>query len=129
MLEKEALFVSDLKRTVDVLIYLSVASGIVLLPQLYGVVPDWLFFSVFSGWAAYLVVAILAWRGRSIAYPLALILAFLTLAVSLPQPEHYSIVAEGFSLASTTFIIGSALQIALIILIPILLYRNRSRRS
>lgn len=118
-----------IERVIRLLIYLSAVMGIVLLPQLYGLVPSWLFYSVFVGWMAYVVVALLAWKGRTVAYPLAFILAILTLAVSLPQPEHYSYVQAGFSLASITFLIGSALQIALIILIPLSFYRNRTKRS
>ena len=122
-------FLSAIQRAIRVLIYLSVAIGIVLLFQLYSLVPSWLFYSVLVGWLAYLFVAVLAWKGQTVAYPLALILAILTLAVSLPQPEHYSYVEAGFSLASSTFLIGSALQIALIILIPLFLYKNRTKRS
>jgi hypothetical protein len=119
----------SLRRTVDLLIYLSVVFGVVLLPQLFGLVPVWLFLSVLVGWIAYLIVALLAAKGRRIAYPLALVLAILTLVVSLPQPQHYSYVEAGLSLASVTFLTGSALQIALIILIPILLRRGRSHAS
>jgi len=111
------------------LIYLSVAFGVVLLLQLHGLVPDWLFYSVLIGWLAYLVVALLAAKGRAIAYPLALVLAILTLAVSLPQPEHYSFIQAGPSLAAATFIFGSVLQIALLIVIPIYLSRGKARRS
>ena len=119
----------SLRRAVDLLIYLSVAFGVVLLPQLYGLVPMWLFFSVFGGWLAYLADAWLAAKGRSIAYPFALVLAILTLAVSLPRPEHYSFVEAGLSLASTTFVVGSILQIGLMILIPIHLNRMRKKKT
>ncbi len=116
-----------LKRTIDLFIYLSVAVGIVLLPQLFVLVPTWLFFSVLVGWLAYVAVAVLAAFGRRIAYPLAFVLSILTLAVSLPQPEHYSYVAAGLSLASSTFIVGSVLQVVLLVLIPIYLYSTRTR--
>jgi hypothetical protein len=88
-----------------------------------------LFYSVLIGWLAYLVVALLAAKGHAIAYPLAFLLAVLTLAVSLPQPEHYSFVQAGPSLAAATFIFGSVLQFALLILIPVYLYRRKARRS
>jgi hypothetical protein len=101
--------------------------GVVLLLQLFGLVPMWLFFSVFAGWLTYLVVAILVARDQSFAYPVTLVLAILTLAVSLPQPEHYSFVKAGPSLAASTFVIGSALQILLLILIPIYLFRKKSK--
>lgn len=115
----------SLRLTINLLIYLSVAIGIVLLPQLFFLVPTWLFFSVLVGWLAYLATAVLAAAGRRIAYPLAFVLSILTLVVSLPQPEHYSYVEAGLSLASSTFIVGSALQVLLLILIPIYLYRVR----
>ncbi len=115
-----------LRRVIDLLIYLSVAVGIVLLPQLYVLVPTWLFLSVLVGWLAYLAVAVLATVGRRIAYPLAFVLSILTLAVSLPQPQHYSYVSAGLSLASSTFIVGSVLQVILLVLIPIYLYRTRT---
>jgi hypothetical protein len=120
-------FLVGLKRTIDLFIYLSVAVGIVLLPQLFALVPTWLFFSVLVGWLAYVAVAMLAAVGRRIAYPLAFVLSILTLAVSLPQPEHYSYVAAGLSLASSTFIVGSVLQVVLLVLIPIYLYSTRTR--
>jgi Ni,Fe-hydrogenase I cytochrome b subunit len=111
------------------LIYLSVALGVVLLPQLYGLVPSWLFYSVLGGWLAYLIVAILAATGHGIAYPFAFVLSILTLAVSLPQPEHYPFMEVGMLLASVTFVIGSVLQFALLILIPVYMLRNRSGRK
>jgi hypothetical protein len=118
-----------LRRVVDLLIYLSVVLGVVLLPQLYGLVPMWLFFSVLGGWLAFLVDALLVAKGRSIAYPFALVLAILTLAASLPRPEHYSFVEAGPSLASATFIIGSVVQFALLILVSIHLNRSRKKKN
>lgn len=117
---------NSLERTIDLLIYLSVALGFVLLLQLYVLVPSWLFYSVLGGWLAYVVVAVLTAKGHRIAYPLAFILSILTLAASLPQPEHYSFVEAGLSLASITFLLGSVLQLALLILIPIYFLRKQS---
>jgi hypothetical protein len=114
---------------VNLLVYLSVALGVLLLPQLYWLVPLWLFLSVLTGWLAYVVVAVLIAKGRAVAYPVAFVLALLTLVVSLPQPEHYSFVEAGPSLASATFLSGSALQIALLILIPIFLHRRKGLSS
>jgi hypothetical protein len=111
---------------IDLLIYLTVVVGVVLLPQLFLLVPTWLFFSVLVGWIAYLAVAVLAAARRRIAYPLAFVLSILTLGVSLPQPAHYSYVEAGLSLASSTFIVGSALQVVLLVLIPIYLYHTRT---
>jgi hypothetical protein len=119
---------SSLKRSVDFLIYLSVALGILLLFQLHSLVPSWLFYSVLIGWGAYLIVALAIATHHDAAYPVALLLAVLTLIVSLPQPEHYSYVQAGLSLASATFAAGSVLQIALLVLIPLYLLRKRKTR-
>jgi hypothetical protein len=116
----------SLRRLIDVSVYLSVAWGIVLLYQLYYAVPSWLFFSVVVGWLAYLGTAVLVAFGRRMAYPLVLVLAILTLAVSLPQPEHLAFVAAGLSLASITFLLGSALQLILLVLVPAYLLRRRN---
>ncbi len=94
------------------LIYASIVLGVALLVQLYSLVQSWLFYSVLVGWTAYLIVGIAVAMRRSVAYPLSLVLAALTLAVSLPSPEHYSF---GLSIASLTFIAGSILQIGVIV--------------
>ncbi len=119
----------SIRRGIDSLIHLSVAMGILLLPQLYGLVPSWLFYSVLGGWLAYLLVAVLAATGRSVAHPLAFILAILTLTVSLPQPEHRPFMEAGLSLASITFLVGSALRLLLLILIPVEFWRKKSHRK
>jgi len=116
----------SITRSINLLIFLSVALGVVLLPQLYGLVPAWLFYSVLGGWLAYVLVAVLAATGHKVAYPFAFVLSILTLAVSVPQPEHQSFVMEGLSLASLTFLAGSALQLALVILIPVYYLRKQS---
>jgi hypothetical protein len=107
----------------DWLIYASIVLGVALLVQLYSLVPSWLSYSVAAGWTAYLIVGIAVALGRSVAYPLSLVLAALTLAVSLPRPEHYSF---GLSIASLTFIAGSILQIGVIVSVTrYLLLRRR----
>lgn len=100
--------------------------GVALLPQLYFIVPMWLFCPVLVGWLAYVAVALAVASRRGTAYPVALVLAILTLLVSLPQPEHYAFLRAGYVLAGMTFLIGSALQLALIILIPIYLIKKRN---
>lgn len=119
----------SLKRVLDSAVYLSVAFGLVLLHQLYTLVPPWLFYSVLAGWVAYLLVALAIASGRELAYPATLFLSAVTLIVSLPQPEHYSLVEAGPSLASLTFLIGSMLQLFIIILSAIYLLKKRIPRS
>jgi len=115
----------NLRRVTDVLIYASVALGVVLLLQLWFVVPKWLFYSVVVGWIAYLVTAIVIMRGYEGAYKIVLILAIITLFVSLPQPEHYAFVSAGINLASFTFLVGSVLQLCIIGLLTVRFLKNR----
>ena len=122
----EGWFLISLRVTIDVLIYLSVILGVVLLYQLYCLVPQWLFSSVLIGWLVYLLVAVLVAAGKRIGYPLAFVLSIFTLTTSLPRPEHFAFVEAGISLASTTFLLGSGFQIALLILIPIHFLRKKS---
>ena len=111
------------------MIYLSVGAGVALLGQLYSFgVPVWLFYSVLAGWMAYLFVAVAVTLRVRLSYPASMLLAILTLVVSLPQPEHYSF---GLSPASLTFIVGSILQVGVLVSVGwfLLLERRESRRT
>ena len=118
-----------LKTLTHILIYASILLGVLLLIQLYPIVPSSLFYSVLAGWIAYLITGVAVARGIQTAYPVSLVLAVLTLLVSLPQPEHSSLVQTGLSLASLTFIAGSALQIAVILSVSTYLLRTRRTSS
>ena len=116
------------RRITNWLIYTSVILGVALLVQLYVlIVPSWLFYSILAGWILYLVVAIAVATGRDKAYPAALALSIVTLIVSLPQPEHYSLAEAGPTLASLTFIAGSVLQIGVIILVTSSMFLERGQ--
>ena len=82
-------------------------------------------------WIAYLLTAMAIAKNLKIAYPLSLVLAILTLVVSLPQPEHQSLVEAGPSPASLTFIVGSVLQVAVILTVSsyLVLTRMTSRKG
>ena len=114
-----------LKASADLLIYASIFLGAALLIQLFAIVPVWLFYSVLAGWVAYVIVAFAIAKGLKMAYPLSLVLAILTLAVSLPRPEHYSLVQAGLSPASLIFIAGSVLQVAVILTVSSYLFMTR----
>jgi hypothetical protein len=119
-----------LRRGADWFIYASVILGVALLAQLYALmVPSWLFYSILVGWLLYLLVAIGVATGRDKAYPPALVLSIVTLVVSLPQPEHYSLADAGPTLASLTFTAGSLIQVGVIILVTsfLILKRRQSR--
>ena len=114
-----------LKASADLLIYASIFLGAALLIQLFAIVPVWLFYSVLAGWVAYVIVAFAIAKGLKMAYPLSLVLAILTLAVSLPRPEHYSLVQAGLSPTSLIFIAGSVLQVAVILTVSSYLFMTR----
>jgi hypothetical protein len=107
------------------LIYASIFLGAALLIQLFAIVPVWLFYSVLAGWILYLIVAVAIAKGLKMSYPLSLVLAILTLSVSLPRPEHYSLVQAGLSPASLTFIAGSVLQVLVILTVSGYLFMMR----
>ena len=122
--------VKNYLRWANWLICASVVLGILLLGQLYALsVPLALLIPIFVGWIFYLIVAFAVWKGYGRAYPAALILAIVTLAVSLPQPEHLSLAEAGLTLASLTFVIGSTLQVGVIALIGYSMITARRRST
>jgi hypothetical protein len=125
-LESIDMKLNRVRRGANWLIYASVILGVALVAQLYALmVPSWLFYSIFAGWVLYLVAAIAVATGREKAYPAALVLSIVTLAVSLPQPEHYSLGEAGLTFASLTFVAGSLLQVGVIILVTSFLILER----
>ncbi len=116
-----------LKGIIDLFVFLSVSLGLLLLLQTYDVLPVFVFRIITIGWLAYLLVAIAVARGYKVAYPGVLVLAFLTLLVSLPQRTHYSLSETGQVLGAFTFWSGSILQIGLLVMVPIYLRRRRKK--
>jgi hypothetical protein len=115
-----------MKHVANLLVYASVIVGAALLLQLYLLsVPSWLFDSILAGWIMYVVASIALATGRMKAYPLVLVLAIVTLSVSLPQPEHASLAEAGPTIASVTFIVGSLLQVGVIVLVCSFLILDR----
>lgn len=118
----------DFLKWANWFIYASVLLGTLLLAQLYLLnVPSFLLYSILAGWILYVVVALAVRIGQTKAYPAALILAIVILAVSLPQPEHLSLTEAGLTLASLTFIIGSILQVGVIVLVTYSMIIRRRR--
>jgi hypothetical protein len=115
-----------MRHVANLLVYASVIVGAALLLQLYLLsVPSWLFDSILAGWIMYVVASIALATGRVKAYPLVLVLAIVTLSVSLPQPEHLSLAEAGLTIASVTFIVGSLLQVGVIVLVSSFLILDR----
>ncbi|MCL4436280.1 MAG: hypothetical protein M1503_02810 [Thaumarchaeota archaeon] len=114
-----------LRRLIDLAIYLSVALGVLFIAQISGIVPQQIVYALLTGWVAYLFTAVAVVAGRREAYSVAFILVIITLLVSLPEPRHYTLINSVNPLPCLTFIGGSALQITLVILLPIYFWRGR----
>lgn len=107
------------------LVYASVALGAVFLAVAHGIVPDFLFYAIAGGEAAYVVCAVLVAMHVKGARYFALALAVVTLASSLPQPQHYEFAVTGQLVAFLIFAGGSALQVLLIIAVLLRTFRAR----
>lgn len=118
---------SALKRAVDALIYATVFLGLVLLYVASGVVPGWLLASLFGGVFAYAATSLAVAKRYRWSYYIVIALAVLVLAVSLPEPDHYAFATNGQVGAFLIFAVGSALQVCLLVLTPIYLWRTRRR--
>jgi hypothetical protein len=118
---------SSLKRAVDGLIYATVFLGLFLLYEVSGVVPGWLQASLFAGVFAYGATSLAVAKSYRWSYYIIMVLAVLVLAVSLPQPEHYAFAATGQVVPFFIFAAGSVMQICLLVLIPVYLWRTRRK--
>ena len=118
---------ASLKRWMDSVVFASALLGLLLLYEAAPLVPRWLLASLATGEAAYAICALGVARGVRGAYFAILALAFLVLAVSLPQPAHYAFATSGDIGAFAIFAIGSLLQGSLLVMIPVYLRRTRRR--
>ena len=116
-----------LDRAVAALVYASAALGVVFLAVAYGLIPGWLFYSIMGGEFAWIVCAVATVRRASWAPYLALVLALVTLSVSLPQPAHYTFAENGQLVAFAIFAGGSALEVALIVAVALRFVKGRGR--
>ena len=118
---------ATLQKTVAWLVYSSVILGVLFLYVLYGTpgIPAFLFPSILGGEIVWLVCAVAISRGARLAPYMALILALITLAISVSQPTHYTFAETGQIVAFAIFTGGSILQVALIAAVSLFVYRSR----
>ena len=121
--------VATLEKAIAWLVYASVVLGVLFLYVLYGTpgVPSFLFPSILAGEVIWLVCAVAISRKLKWAPYLAVVLAVITLAVSLPQPTHYSFAESGQVVAFMIFTGGAVLQFALIAAVALFVVRTRRR--
>jgi hypothetical protein len=119
--------VATLEKTVAWLVYSSVVLGLLFLYVLYGTpgIPAFLFPSILGGEVIWFVCAVAISRGVRWAPYMALVLALITLAVSVSQPTHYGFAAAGQIAAFLIFGGGSVLQVVLIAAVSLFVYRSR----
>lgn len=118
---------SALERAAGYLVYASVVLGVLFLYVLSGIpgIPTFLFPSILFGELLWIVCALAVARKARWAPYLALVLAVITLGVSLPQPTHYDFAQNGQTAAFLIFTGGSAIQFALIAAVAAFLFRSR----
>ena len=116
-----------LEETIAWLVYASVVLGVLFLYVLHGTggVPSFLFPSILVGELIWIVCAVAIYRGARWAPYLALVLAVITLAVSLPQPTHYTFAESGQVVAFLIFTGGAVLQFVLIGAVALFVFRSR----
>jgi hypothetical protein len=119
--------VARLEDYVAGLVYASVVLGVLFLYVLYGTpgIPGFLFPSILVGEIIWVACAVAVYRRARWAPYMAVVLAIITLGVSLPQPTHYSFAESGQIVAFLIFTGGAVLQFALIAAVGLLFYRSR----
>jgi hypothetical protein len=121
--------VASLQKVISWLVYASVVLGVLFLYVLYGTpgIPSFLFPSIVGGEIIWIICAVAVSRNARWAPYMALVLALITLAISLSQPTHYSFAESGQIVAFLIFSGGSVLQLALIASVALFVYRSRIR--
>ncbi|MDA4115794.1 MAG: hypothetical protein OK442_04490 [Thaumarchaeota archaeon] len=116
-----------LEKAIAWLVYASVVLGVLFLYVLHGTggIPSFLFPSILVGEIIWIVCAVAISRGAKWAPYMAVVLAVITLAVSLPQPTHYSFAETGQVVAFLIFTGGAVLQFALIGAVALFVFRSR----
>lgn len=116
-----------LEKAIAWLVYASVVLGLLFLYVLHGTagIPSFLFPSIAVGEVVWIACAVAISRKVSWAPYMALVLALITLAVSLSQPTHYDFAETGQVVAFLIFAGGSALQFALIAAVALFVVRSR----
>ena len=116
-----------LESAISWLVYASVALGVLFLYVLYGTpgIPNFLFPSILAGEIVWFLCAVAISRRVRWAPYMAVVLAVITLAVSLSQPTHYTFAETGQIVAFLIFTGGAVLQFVLLAAVALFLFRSR----
>ncbi|MDA4125156.1 MAG: hypothetical protein OK438_06910 [Thaumarchaeota archaeon] len=114
-------------RVIQALIIFSALLGLAFLWIANGVLPGAVFDFIAVGWALFVVDSALTFIRPVASYYLGLVLAVLALASSLPQSAHYALIENGQVLQATVFILGSAAQVLIILLMGLRFVKSRRK--
>ena len=103
---------------IQALIVFSVLIGASFLYEAQGLLPADVYTFVTVGWVLFVVDAVLTFVRPRLSYFLAFVLAILALASSLPENAHYAFIEQGDLVPALIFILGSAAQVLLIVMVP-----------
>jgi len=120
--------VANTDRVIQVLILFSTILGVFFLWQVYPLLPSFVFDAIAFGWVLWVVDSVLTFLRPNASIYLGLLLAFLTLAATLSQPEHYALLGSGDLEAAATLIVGSSAQVAIILAVAYRLFAGRRGR-
>jgi hypothetical protein len=119
--------VARVEKAIAWLVYASVLLGVFFLYVLYGTpgIPAFLFPSILGGELIWIFCAVAVSRRLRWAPYLAVVLAVITLGVSLSQPTHYDFAQTGQIVAFLIFTGGAVLQFALIGAVGLFVFRSK----
>ncbi len=119
-----------LGRTIQGLIIFSTLLGALFLWEARSLLPAMVFDVIFVGWVLFIADSVLTFVRPVASYYLGMALAVLGLVTSLPQPAHYAFFQDGQVLAASIFALGSAAEIAIVVLVAyyVVLSRGQSPR-
>ena len=115
-------------RVIQGLILFSTILGVFFLWQVYSILPPFVFDAIAFGWVLWVVDSALTFLRPNVSMYLGLLLAFLTLAATLSQPEHYALLGSGDLDAAATLIVGSSAQVGIILTVAYRLFAGRRGR-
>jgi len=116
-------------RLLQGLILFSTLLGVVFLAQVYSRLTPIGFDIVAVGWLLFVLDSILTFVRPTVSYYLAFVLSLATIAETVFQPAHYSILFSGDLLAASTIVVGSVAQVLLVILVPYYFRSERRKRE
>ena len=114
---------------IQALILASSVLGVALLYEISPLVPAFVFDFVAVGWALFVLDSILTFIRPVVSYYFGFVLAVLALGASLPQSAHWSFIQNGLLVPSLIFLTGSAMQIAIIVLVGLFTLKVRHGAS